>query len=304
MPTPAPTRSATPPGTAPASRPYDGPALYDLVARLFPLRRCVTGAGLRQTLAVLAKHVPLAVTEVPSGTAVLDWTVPPEWRVRQAYVAVGGRRVADWDESPLHLVQYSVAVRERMPLSALRAHLHTLPDRPDWVPYRTAYYAPTWGFCLSQNALDRLADTVGEDGECTVVIDADHDDDGALSYGEAVVPGETAHEILLSAHACHPALANDNASALAVGAALARRLLDGPPLRAHGPGAVRARYDWRRRLAQSQPGAAGPGQARAGARQPGRRRRVHLQTDPARHAGRPARPRGRRAGRRPAPSRS
>lgn len=208
-----------------------GAHLHGLVAEILPLRRCITGDGLRQTLLALGQRVPLRITEVPSGTSVLDWTVPKEWRVREAYLArEDGTRVVDWADSPLHLVQYSVAARDRMPLWALRAHLHTLPEQPDLVPYRTAYYAPTWGFCLSQRALDALAAEIGEGGEVEVVVDAEQVD-GSLTYGEVVVPGQTEDEILLSAHACHPALANDNASSLAVATALARRLFDGPTLR-------------------------------------------------------------------------
>ncbi len=208
----------------------DGAALLRFVEELLPMRRCITGAGLRETLLAIGERVPLRTTEVASGTAVLDWTVPREWHVRDAYLAVGGRRVLDWADHALHLVQYSVPVRETMPLGALRAHLHTLPDQPDLIPYRTSYYAPAWGFCLSHNALDALAEEIGERGEVEVVIDADLGD-GSLSYGEVLVPGKTPDEILVSAHACHPALANDNASALAVATALARRLLDGPTLR-------------------------------------------------------------------------
>lgn len=208
-----------------------GQDLYARVEQLYPLRRCLTGDGLRQTLAVLGERLPMEVTEVPSGTPVLDWTVPQEWRVRDAYVALpDGTHVVDWADHPLHLVQYSQPVRERMSLASLRPHLHTLPDQPDLIPYRTSYYASSWGFCLSHRALDRLAEAWGENVELEVLIDADLFD-GSLSYGEVVVPGRTEDEVVLSAHACHPALANDNASSLAVAGRLAERLLTGPPPR-------------------------------------------------------------------------
>ena len=220
---------AKPPETAAATD--VGAALMAFVDELLPLRRCITGDGLRRTLLAISERVPLRISEVPSGTHVLDWTVPKEWRVREAYVArPDGSRVVDWADSPLHLVQYSVPMRDRMPLWALRAHLHSLPEQPGLVPYRTAYYDPTWGFCLSHDALGALAEEVGEAGELDVVIDAEHVD-GSLSYGEVVVSGESDDEVLISAHACHPALANDNASSLAVATFLARRLLDGSPLR-------------------------------------------------------------------------
>ena len=217
--------------TAEAGLPDVGAQLHALVAEWLPFRRGLTGAGLREQLLAISERVPMRISEVPSGTKVLDWTVPKEWRVREAYLArEDGTRIVDWADSPLHLVQYSVAVRDTMPLWALRAHLHTLPEQPSLVPYRTSYYAPTWGFCLTHDALDALAAEIGEGGDVRVVIDAEHVD-GSLTLGEVVIEGETGDEILLSAHACHPALANDNTASLAVATMLARRLLDGPTRR-------------------------------------------------------------------------
>ena len=216
--------------THPASA-WTGEALLALVSDLLPLRRCLTGQGLRETLARLDCVAPVAVTEVPTGEAVFDWTVPPEWRVRDAHLTLpSGRRVAEWAASPLHLVQYSRPVRARMTFAALRPHLHTLPDQPALVPYRTAYYTETWGFCLSHNEIREIREELGETGEAEVCIDADLFD-GSMTLGEIVVPGLTADEILLSAHACHPALANDNASSLAVAAALAAERAAGPTRR-------------------------------------------------------------------------
>lgn len=201
-----------------------GTRLHALVAAIAPLRRCLTGEGLRETLARLGAVAPLAVTDVPSGTPVGDWTVPDEWTVRAARLTTAdGRVLADWDASPLHVVQYSRPVRTRGTLAELRAHLHTLPDRPDWIPYRTAYHADTWGFCLAHRALDGLpGDTVLD-----AVVDATLAP-GAMPVGEIVIPGETEREILLSAHTCHPAMANDNASAMAVAATLAAWWAESP----------------------------------------------------------------------------
>src|SRR3954470_9674914 len=126
-----------------------GHEMHRLVAELYPIPRSITGDGVRQTLATLRERVPLDVHEVPSGTKVFDWTVPDEWNVREAYVANrSGERVIDFRRHNLHLVGYSTPVRARMPLSELRPHLHTLPDRPDWIPYWTSYYKRDWGFCL------------------------------------------------------------------------------------------------------------------------------------------------------------
>ena len=137
-------------------RPVDtGSAIYELVAELFPLTRSITGDGVRATLAVLARDLPIDVHEVPSGTAVLDWTVPPEWNLHAAWIArADGTRVVDAATNNLHVVGYSEPVHRRMSLDELREHLHTLPDRPAWIPYRTSYYSRTWGFCLSADEAD------------------------------------------------------------------------------------------------------------------------------------------------------
>ena len=149
--------------------------------------------------------------------------MPNEWNIRDAYVArPDGTRVIDFGESNLHVVSYSVPVRERMSLAELRPHLHTLPDLPDWIPYRTSYYAETWGFCLSQRALDALPD---DDYE--VSIDSTLAP-GHLSYGELVLPGEDPAEVVFSTHVCHPSLADDNLSSIAVATALARDLASRP----------------------------------------------------------------------------
>jgi len=203
-----------------------GTEAYALVERLYPICRSITGDGLRETLSVIAEHVPLGITEVPSGTKVLDWVIPDEWHVDDAYIAdATGRRVVDFRASNLHIVNYSEPVRDRMTLDELRPRLHTLPDRPDFVPYRTSYYERTWGFCLSQRQLDALPS-----GDLDVVIESTLGP-GSLTYGEALVPGLTEAEILIVAHACHPSLCDDNLSGISVATLLARDLSAGPPLR-------------------------------------------------------------------------
>jgi aminopeptidase-like protein len=193
--------------------------MHALIEDLFPVCRSITGDGFRASLRRLAEVIPIDVTEVPTGTAVLDWTVPKEWNIRDAWIAdAAGRRVVDFQASNLHVVNYSVPVRARMSLSDLRPRLHTLPNQPDLIPYRTAYYSEDWGFCLSQRVLDALPE-----GEYELCIDSTLAP-GSLSYGECVLPGATADEVLISVHSCHPSLANDNLSGMAVGAFLAKLL--------------------------------------------------------------------------------
>lgn len=196
-----------------------GRAMHALVERLYPLCRSITGDGVRRTLDIIGEYIPIDVHEVPTGTEVLDWTVPPEWNIRDAYIAdASGRRVVDFRESNLHVVSYSVPVARTMSLAELRGHLHTLPEHPSWIPYRTSYYTPDWGFCLAQRVLDQLPE-----GDYEVRIDATLAD-GHLTYGEYVVPGQVSDEVIVSCHVCHPSLANDNLAGIAVATFLARAL--------------------------------------------------------------------------------
>ncbi|MFC4908584.1 DUF4910 domain-containing protein [Actinomadura gamaensis] len=192
-----------------------------LVERLYPLCRSITGDGVRKTLAIVGEYLPsLRAHEVPTGTHVLDWEVPREWNIRDAHITdiATGERIVDFRELNLHVVGYSTPVHATMMMEDLAPHLHTLPDQPSLVPYRTSYYAETWGFCLSEETRASMGD-----GPFEVVIDSTLED-GHLTYGEAVIPGASDREVLVSCHVCHPSLANDNLAGIAVAVALAQRL--------------------------------------------------------------------------------
>jgi aminopeptidase-like protein len=202
-----------------------GRELHGFAADLYPICRSITGDGIRQTLASIGSRIPLRITEVPSGTPVFDWTVPKEWSIRDAFIKnPGGKRVVDFQRSNLHIVNYSTPVRAVMPLGDLKPHLFSLSDHPDWIPYRTSYYQENWGFCLSHHQKLAL-----EDGDYEVCIDSALED-GHLTYGEYFLPGRSTDEVLVSCHACHPSLANDNLSGITVATALAQ-LLSGRDLR-------------------------------------------------------------------------
>ncbi len=199
--------------------PEVGQEMHRLIARLYPICRSITGNGVRETLTVLKSVIPLEVREVPSGTRVLDWTVPKEWNVTDAYIKNDrGERIVDFRKSNLHLVSYSVPVRLKMHLGDLKEHVFTLPDHPDWIPYRTSYYKENWGFCLAHNQWTALPDE-----EYDVCVDT-RVDEGHLTYGEYYLRGERADEVLVSCHVCHPSLANDNLSGVALAALLAKHL--------------------------------------------------------------------------------
>jgi len=193
--------------------------LWPLMQELYPVCRSITGDGVRRTLEAISARVPLEITEVPSGTQVFDWEVPREWNVREAWIEdPAGRRVVDLRNHTLHLVSYSVPVRQKMPLADLRRHLHSLPQHPEWIPYRTSYYREDWGFCLAHRVLESLPD-----GTYSVNIDSSLAA-GHLTYGECVIPGRSSDEILIFTHVCHPSLCNDNLTGIAIATALATQL--------------------------------------------------------------------------------
>ena len=200
----------------------DAQHLYDLAERLYPIPRSLTGEGVRRTFDVLEELIPLSRTEVPSGTEIYDWTVPPEWNVRHATLrGPGGEVLADYAANPLHLVGYSEPVHVTLRGSDLRPRLHALPERPGAIPYRTSYYERTWGLCVTQE----LVDAIDDQAEYEVEIDSSLDEQGSLTYAEAVVPGRAGGgEILVATHVCHPKLANDGVAGIVVAAGLARSL--------------------------------------------------------------------------------
>ena len=196
-----------------------GQAAYDLAAQIFPICRSITGPGVRETLGHVARHIDLKVHEVASGTQVFDWTVPREWSVAAAsIVGPDGGKVVDFADSNLHVMSYSCPVDRTVSLAELSRHVFTLPDQPDLIPYRTSYYADDWGFCMAHRQFSALPP-----GDYRVRIDATLAD-GSLTYGEYLHVGETTDEVLLSAHVCHPSLANDNCSGIALLTHLAKQL--------------------------------------------------------------------------------
>lgn len=192
---------------------------WSLMEDLYPICRSITGDGVRKSLALISREAPLTVFEVPSGTPVFDWVVPREWNVREAWVEdPSGRRIVDLADHTLHLVSYSVPVDQTLSLAELRPHLHSLPDQPQVIPYRTSYYREDWGFCATHEVVETLAD-----GAYKVRIDSSLTD-GSLTYGECLIPGESDDEFLVYTHVCHPSLCNDNLSGMALAATLASSL--------------------------------------------------------------------------------
>ncbi|MYL37618.1 DUF4910 domain-containing protein [Halobacillus litoralis] len=194
--------------------------MYELMKRLFPICRSITGEGVRETLRILKETIPLDIIEVPTGTKVLDWEIPQEWNVKDAYVMnEKGERIIDFRENNLHLVSYSRPVNKTVSLEYLQNHLFSLEDQPSVIPYVTSYYNDYWGFCMSHEQRETL-----KDEEYKVVIDSELKD-GSLTYGELVIPGRSRKEVFLSTYICHPSMANNELSGPVLTTFLAKWLL-------------------------------------------------------------------------------
>jgi aminopeptidase-like protein len=196
-----------------------GSEIFSFAAKIFPICRSITGDGVRRTLREIGGHIALNTHEVPTGTKVFDWTVPHEWNIRDAYIKdSNGHKIVDFANSNLHVMSYSTPIHEHLSLTELKKHIHTLPEQPDLIPYRTSYYSQDWAFCMTHHQLESLCEDRYE-----ILIDSSLAT-GYLTYGEHLHRGQTDDEFLLTAHICHPSLANDNCSGVALLTVLAKNM--------------------------------------------------------------------------------
>ncbi|TDO96979.1 DUF4910 domain-containing protein [Marinomonas balearica] len=195
-----------------------GTELYELCQELFPICRSITGNGFRQSLGILKKHVPaMKVIEVPTGTKCFDWEVPKEWNIKDAYIVTpSGDKICDFKKSNLHIVGYSMPINKVVDYEELQKHLYSLPNQPDAIPYITSYYKERWGFCITQKEREQLTP-----GEYKIFIDSELKE-GALTYGELIIKGESDKEVFISSYLCHPSMANNELSGPVVATYLAK----------------------------------------------------------------------------------
>ena len=196
-----------------------GEQMHLLMTELFPICRSITGDGVTQTLNIIKKDIPISIHKTSTGTKVFDWEVPKEWNINEAYIKNSqGQKIIDFAKSNLHVLNYSVPVDKSVTLGDLKEHLFSLPEHPDWIPYRTSYYKEDWGFCITHNQFQKLGEDVYD-----VYIDSSLKD-GHLTYAEYCIPGEIPDEVLISTRICHPSMCNDNLSGICVATYLAKEL--------------------------------------------------------------------------------
>jgi len=196
-----------------------GKILYELAKEMYPVCRSITGDGVRKTLSMIAEKIPVEINEIPSGTKVFDWEIPLEWNIQDAWIKNSrGEKIIDFQKLNLHILNYSTPVHRKVNLSELKKHIFTLPEYPDWVPYRTSYYTKNWGFCMAHRQFEKLQEEVYE-----VMIDSTLKP-GSLTFGEYLIRGKSSEEVLISTHICHPSLANDNLSGISIATFLAEEL--------------------------------------------------------------------------------
>lgn len=198
-----------------------GNEIFDFIKKLYPICRSITGNGTRETLKIINDQIPLKIHEVPTGTKVFDWIIPKEWNIKDAYIKnSSGEKIIDFKKSNLHVVNYSISINKKMGLEELKPHLHTIPEKPKYIPYLTSYYKEDWGFCLSHEQFKKLKDDIYE-----VVIDSSLKK-GSLSYGEFYIRGRKKEEYLFTCYICHPSMCNDNLTGTALITSLAKKILE------------------------------------------------------------------------------
>jgi aminopeptidase-like protein len=201
----------------------EGELMHRLMEKLYPICRSITGDGVRKTLKIIQEVIPLKIHEVPSGTKVFDWEIPKEWNIRDAYILdEEGRKIIDFKKSNLHVVSYSIPVDKMVTLDELQNHLYSIEEQPDAIPYITSYYKERWGFCVTHNQRMQL-----KKGKYRVYIDSELND-GSLTYGELIIPGQSEKEVFLSTYVCHPSMANNELSGPVLTTYLAKWILSSP----------------------------------------------------------------------------
>lgn len=195
---------------------FYGKMMFDMAKDLYPIDRSITGEGVRKTLNLIKKKVPLKNKFFKTGKKVFDWIIPKEWNIKKAYILdlKSKKKFANFNENNLHVIGYSQPINKTISIGELKKHIHIDKKNKNAIPYVTSYYKKTWGFCLSQNQLKNLINK-----KYKIVIDSSFKN-GAMDYGETALKGKSEKEIFFSCYICHPSMANNELSGPVISAAL------------------------------------------------------------------------------------
>jgi aminopeptidase-like protein len=182
--------------------------------RLFSICRSITGKGIKKTLEIIKLEFPkLTIKNIPSGTKVFDWRVPPEWNIYDAYVLdKDNNKIIDFNKNNLHIVGYSHPINRFVTKKEILNHIFSLPKQPNAIPYITSYYKKYWGFCITNERKNLIIKKYKNNEKFKVVIKAKLNPRGSLVYGDLVIKGRSQQEILISTYVCHPSMANNELS--------------------------------------------------------------------------------------------
>lgn len=199
---------------------FYGKIMLDLAIELYPINRSITGDGLRKSLNLISRVVPLKKKKFTSGKKVFDWVVPEEWIINDAYIfdLKNKKKYANFKINNLHVIGYSKPINKIISLTELKKNIHVDKKNNKAIPYITSYYKKTWGFCLSQNQLKSL-----KNQKYKVVIDSSFKK-GVMDYGETLVKGKSKKEIFFSCYLCHPSMVNNELSGPVISTALIKYL--------------------------------------------------------------------------------
>ena len=203
---------------------YNIMEIYQLIEKLFPICRSITGNGVRETLNIIKRIIPINVKEIASGTEINTWKIPKEWNINDAYILDKNKeKIIDFKKNNLHVVNYSIPVNRIITFKELEKNLYYLKDKPNTIPYMTSYYKERWGFCITYDLYLKLKEN-GDDEEYHIVIDSSLTN-GSLTYADLLIPGIVKKEILISTYCCHPSMCHDNLSGLCLTTYIAKALI-------------------------------------------------------------------------------
>lgn len=187
--------------------------------RLYPICRSILGVGYRESLYILKDYIPLEDICFYSGEKVLNWRVPKEWVIREAWIKdMKGNVIVDYKVHNLHVVNYSMPVNKVVTLDELCEHIYTSDADENAIPYVFSYYKERWGFCMCKKQLETL-----KEKEYQVYIDSEMVE-GKLIVGETILEGVSKKEVLVTSYLCHPSMANNELSGPLILAMLYQRI--------------------------------------------------------------------------------